>query len=149
MPLSFLSRATQSLHLTSILTALLVLMFGIIASGCATIVMSKNEKVEFINIPPSGAQLYTEQGVQKSLTQSQEWAELPRSRHNVAAILSCQGKKQPLELKTHPNIAFVLGNTLLFFFSFIGLGIDALGDFGWNYQQPVDVSFYCSSSSPA
>ncbi len=121
-----------------------LLLSFLLLSGCATIVSGKSEMVTFVNAPESGATVQTPTGNHK-LRGSSGTFMLLKSRPNVPIQVTCNNKRQHGVLQTGANTAFILGNFVSW--GIIGWLIDGFGSSGYNYQQPVNLSYYCTQEN--
>ena len=143
----------------------------VMSSGCATIINSPTQDVEFFGLK-SGMimttryqkfKIHTTQlGTQRLCRnygdlgeiicydrytgEDSVWLRLNRSIADIEVSLKCSShsKAQRVHLKTSPDIwYFLVAN--MFLYPPIGWLIDYMTEEGWNIQSPVNLSQYCAN----
>ena len=119
-----------------------LLVISIFCAGCASIVKSKYEIVRFHGGSPKTT-IESPFGPFKLNRQGALY--LPRSRDDYPITVICNGIPHTKVLTTSPNIFFILGN--LVFGGIPGWIVDGFGDKGYDYDQPINLTGYCSGNA--
>lgn len=120
----------------------IIIFISIFFTGCASIVKSRQQEVNFTSISPGKIQVKTPDG---NITISQGSSSLPmnRSQQDIPVQIICpNGQSNIGTLKTHFDWAWgILGN--LVSFQIIGWIVDPVSDKAYNIDD-MNVSKYCN-----
>lgn len=119
----------------------MLILFGLSLVGCATIVKSSRQRVEFV--APNVTAIETPDG-KIEIEDGKRVAMLSRSRANVPVRVICtDGTKQDGTLETGFDWGWgFVGN--IFSFQVIGWVVDGFNDKSYHYDSTIEIGSSCS-----
>lgn len=126
-----------------------VLFFAFVLTqfGCATILKSDRQLVDFTGGHPQDTKIQVPDG-SFELKNGEGSFMISRSKNNIPIQISCAGQKNETAIVTHFDpLAGVFGN--LIFGGIIGLAIDASGNKAYDPPRKFDLKPFCGAQDNA
>lgn len=125
-----------------------LLIFALLGAGCATIVKSDRQTVQFTGGPEEQtAKIKLPDGTHE-LVGGSTTALVSRSKSDIPIEVTCNGQTRKGVIKTSFDpLAGVAGNIV--FGGLIGLAIDIYGDKAYDVKSPYNIDQLCETRSTA